>query len=390
MRQRWPARFDNLGAMCKFALLFLLSLEMLLASEAPSSNGGSVRVKRENFGKTRDGAPVSLFTLQNSRGIRVQITNYGGIITAIFVPDRKGNFGDIVLGFDTLEPYLKEHPYFGAIIGRYANRIAKAQFRLGGQIYQLAANDGPNHLHGGRKGFDKVLWKAQEFHRAGSASVELTYNSQDGEEGYPGNLSVKVVYTLKDSNELQLDYFANTDRDTVVNLTNHTYFNLAGTGDILKHELTLYADQFLPVDGGLIPTGELRAVAGTAFDFTKPTRIGSRLHLPDEQLRIGKGYDHNFVLRGPSGSLRVFAEVYDPTSGRALTLSTTEPGVQFYTGNFLDGSLSGKGRKYVFRSGFCLETQHFPDSPNQPSFPSVVLRPGQQFRSSTVWKFGVR
>ncbi|MBL8231122.1 MAG: galactose mutarotase [Bryobacterales bacterium] len=348
------------------------------------------RVTQENFGKTADGAPVRLFTLNNKNGVRVAITNYGGIITSLHTPDRKGKPGDIVLGFDTLDGYLKGHPYFGALVGRYANRIGKAQFSLAGKQYKLAANNGENHLHGGLKGFDKAVWTARESSSADRCSLELSYLSKDGEEGYPGNLSVKVVYTLSDSNELRIDYSARTDRDTVLNLTNHTYFNLAGSGDILKHQLTLQANHYTPVDTGLIPTGELRSVAGTPFDFTKPVAIGSRIDQADQQLKLGKGYDHNFVLSGAPGPLRVFGEVSDPASGRTLTLSTTQPGVQFYTGNFLDGSLEGKGRKYTFRSGFCLETQHFPDSPNRPSFPTVVLKPGSEYHSSTVWKFGAR
>lgn len=348
------------------------------------------RLKSENFGKTTSGVPVRLYTLTNKNGIRVAITNYGGIITSIHTPDRNAKAGDIVLGFETLEGYLKGHPYFGALVGRYANRIGKAQFTLGGKQYKLAANNGANHLHGGIKGFDKAVWTPKESSSADRSSLELTYLSKDGEEGYPGNLSVKVVYTLSDSNEFRIDYTASTDRETVLNLTNHTYFNLAGSGDILKHQLSLQAAHYTPVDAGLIPTGELRPVAGTPFDFTKPMAIGSRIEQADEQLKLGKGYDHNFVLGSAPGALRVFGEVYDPSSGRTLTLSTTQPGVQFYTGNFLDGSLTGKGRKYTFRSGFCLETQHFPDSPNRSSFPSAVLKPGSEFRSSTVWKFGVK
>jgi aldose 1-epimerase len=370
--------------------MFVLAALTVLGAIQANAQKDPRRVKQELFGKTGDGASVHLFTLSNKNGIRVAITNYGGIITSIHTPDRNGKMGDIVLGFETLEGYLKEHPYFGALVGRYANRIGKAKFRLGGKEYRLAANNGENHLHGGLKGFDKVVWSPKTSSAADRSSLELTYVSKDGEEGYPGTLSVKVVYSLNDQNEFRIDYSARTDKETVLNLTNHTYFNLAGSGDILNHQLMLNADRYTPVDAGLIPTGELRAVQGTPFDFTRPSLIGSRIDQNDEQLKLGKGYDHNFVLRGEAGTLRPFAEVFEAGSGRTLSLSTTEPGVQFYTGNFLDGSLQGKGRKYDFRSGFCLETQHFPDSPNRPSFPTVVLKPGQEFQSATVWKFGVK
>lgn len=370
--------------------MFVLAALTVLGAIQANAQKDPRRVKQELFGKTGDGASVHLFTLSNKNGIRVAITNYGGIITSIHTPDRNGKMGDIVLGFETLEGYLKEHPYFGALVGRYANRIGKAKFRLGGKEYRLAANNGENHLHGGLKGFDKVVWSPKTSSAADRSSLELTYVSKDGEEGYPGTLSVKVVYSLNDQNEFRIDYSARTDKVTVLNLTNHTYFNLAGSGDILNHQLMLNADRYTPVDAGLIPTGELRAVQGTPFDFTRPSLIGSRIDQNDEQLKLGKGYDHHFVLRGEAGTLRPFAEVFEAGSGRTLSLSTTEPGVQFYTGNFLDGSLQGKGRKYDFRSGFCLETQHFPDSPNRPSFPTVVLKPGQEFQSATVWKFGVK
>jgi len=348
-------------------------------------------VTKQAFGKTADGTPVDLYTLSNNKGVRVAITNYGGIIVSLFTPDRNGRAGDIVLGFDRLEDYLKGHPYFGAIVGRYANRIAKGRFTLDGVEYKLAQNNGENHLHGGVQGFDKKVWKPRAYTDAEGEHLELSYLSPDGEEGYPGALDVKVVYTLNDNNQLRIDYTATTDKPTVVNLTNHTYFNLAGEGDILGHVLRLNADRFTPVDAGLIPTGELRPVQGTPFDFTVPTPIGARIEQDDEQLRLGRGYDHNFVLRSGGGELAEAAEVYEPNSGRVLRVLTTEPGIQLYTGNFLDGSLRGKyGRVYARRTGFCLETQHFPDSPNKPAFPSPVLRPGQTYRSTTIFEFSAR
>jgi aldose 1-epimerase len=334
---------------------------------------------------------MKIYTLSNSHGVRAAITNYGGILVSLITPDRKGSPGDIVLGFDSLEPYLQPHPHFGALIGRYGNRIGKARFTLNGVEYKLAQNNGENHLHGGLKGFDKVFWETRESTTPEGQALELTYVSKDGEEGYPGNLSAKVVYTLTDKNELKIEYSATTDKDTVVNLTNHSYFNLAGEGDILGHVVKLNADRFTPVDAGLIPTGELRSVQGTPFDFTTPTAIGARISQDEEQLCFGKGYDHNWVLTSGGGALVQAAEVYEPKTGRVLEVWTTEPGVQFYTGNFLDGTIKGKGgRLYAHRSGFCLETQHFPDSPNKPDFPSTVLRPGGSYRSTTVWKFSAR
>jgi aldose 1-epimerase len=334
---------------------------------------------------------MKLYTLSNSQGVRATITNYGGIVVSLVTPDRNGRPGDIVLGFDNLERYLQPHPHFGALIGRYGNRIGKARFTLNGVEYKLAANNGENHLHGGRKGFDKVFWEARESSTPEGRALELTYLSKDGEENYPGNLSTKVVYTLTDKNELKIDYSATTDKDTVVNLTNHSYFNLAGEGDILGHVVKLNADRFTPVDAGLIPTGELRSVQGTPFDFNTPTAIGARINQDDEQLRFGKGYDHNWVLTSGGGALAQAAEVFEPKTGRVLEVWTTEPGVQFYTGNFLDGTIQGKGgRVYAHRSGFCLETQHFPDSPNKPAFPSTVLRAGGSYRTTTVWKFSAR
>lgn len=336
---------------------------------------------------------MELYTLTNNSGVSTKITNYGGIVLTLNVPDKSGQLGDVVLGYDTVAEYLKASPYFGALIGRYGNRIAQAKFSLNGVEYALAKNDGPNSLHGGIKGFDKVVWQAKTSDSPAGPALELTYLSPDGEEDYPGNLAVKVVYTLTHNNELRIDYSATTDKDTVVNLTHHSYFNLAGAGngDILDHELTLNADKFTPIDATLIPTGELRAVADTPFDFTQPTKIGLRINQADEQLKFGLGYDHNWVLNSTGGSLALAARVYEPSSGRLMEVWTTEPGIQFYSGNFLDGSNVGKGgRVYQHRSGFCLETQHFPDSPNQPNFPSTVLKVGQTYTSTTIYKFSAK
>jgi aldose 1-epimerase len=346
-------------------------------------------IERSKFGKMTDAQTVDLYTLTNSNGMRVGITNYGGRVVSILAPDWQGNLADVVLGFDDLDGYLGNNPYFGALVGRYANRIAKSKFTLDGVEYTLAQNDGPNSLHGGLKGFDKVVWTAQEIAKDHSI-LNLTYLSKDGEEGYPGNLSVKVTYTLTDKNELWIDYTATTDKDTVLNLTNHSYFNLAGegNGDILKHEMMINADRFTPVDATLIPTGELRNVEGTPFDFRKPTVIGARIDGSDEQLKLGRGYDHNFVLNRTGHGLTLAARVTEPNSGRVLEVLTTQPGIQFYTGNFLDGTVRGKGGKvYGHRFGFCLETQHFPDSPNQPGFPSAELKPGQTYHEITIYRF---
>jgi aldose 1-epimerase len=347
-------------------------------------------VRSEAFGKTADGKQVELYTLTNANGIEVRAITYGGIITSLKVPDRSGRIADVVLGFDTLDGYLKDHPYFGTIIGRYGNRIAKGRFTLDGRTYTLATNNGPNHLHGGNKGFDKFVWGAAPV--PGHSAVAFTRTSPDGEEGYPGNLTVRVTYTLTDKNELAVDYHATTDKATPVNLTHHSYFNLAGDGaaDILGHELTIYADRYTPVDATLIPTGEVAPVQGTPFDFRKPTVIGTRIDQPNEQLKNGNGYDHNWVLTRRGTGLQPAARLSDPASGRTLDVATTEPGMQFYAGNFLDGTLTGKaGHVYKRRAGLCLETQHFPNSPNQPTFPSTILKPGQEYRSKTVFTFGV-
>ena len=350
-------------------------------------------VAKRAFGQMADGTPVDLYTLANANGVEAEISNYGGIVVALMVPDRNGKLDDVVLGFDTLEGYLAHNLYLGCIAGRYANRIAKGRFVLDGVEYTLAQNDGENHLHGGIKGFDKVVWQAEQFERDDAAGLQLTYLSKDGEEGYPGDLSVTVTYSLTGDDELKIEYSATTDRPTVVNLTNHSYFNLAGQvpRDILGHELTIYADRFTPVDGTLIPTGELRSVVGTPLDFSKAVAIGARIEQDYDQLRFGKGYDQNWVLDNPEGSLALAARVHEPASGRVMEVYTTEPGIQFYSGNFLDGTATGKGGiVYHKRFGFCLETQHYPDSPNKPGFPSVVLRPGEEYAQTTVYRFSVK
>jgi aldose 1-epimerase len=350
------------------------------------------KISKQGFGMTTDGEPVELYTLTNYKGMEARIMTYGGTVVSLKVPDRNGKIGDIVLGYETLDGYLKNNPFFGSIVGRYGNRIGKASFTLNGKQYSLQKNNGENTLHGGVKGFDKVVWKAKEVNTVNGSGLSLTYLSKDGEEGFPGNLSVTVVYTLTNNNELKIDYSATTDKTTVVNLTHHSYFNLAGEGDILKHELMINAGKFTPVDSGLIPTGELRPVKGTPMDFTKPAVIGARIDQQDEQLSFGKGYDHNWVLNATkAGGLAFAARVYEPTSGRVMEVFTTEPGIQFYSGNFLDGSITGKGGQvYKHRSGLCLETQHFPDSPNKPAFPSTVLRPGQRYRTTTVHRFSTK
>jgi aldose 1-epimerase len=347
------------------------------------------------FGRIPDGTNVDLFSLTNANGLEVRTIPYGATIVSIRVPDRSGRMDDVVLGFDTLDEYLGEHPYFGAVVGRYGNRIAKGRFTLDGKLFQLATNNGPNHLHGGTKGFDKLLWHGESMTRNGDVGVSYTLTSSDGDEGYPGTLNVRVTYTLRPSNELVIDYDATSDKQTPINLTQHSYFNLAGDsgGDILGHELTIDADRFTPVDEGLIPTGELAPVAGTPFDFRKSAVIGARINADNPQIRYGRGYDHNWVLNRhetlPTDPVHA-ARLIEPKSGRTLDVSTTEPGIQFYSGNFLDGTIRGKsGRVYQHRHGLCLETQHFPDSPNHSNFPSTLLQPGSRFHSRTIFAFGV-
>ncbi|MEK0085629.1 aldose epimerase family protein [Benzoatithermus flavus] len=348
-------------------------------------------LEKDTFGRLADGGVVERYRMTNARGTEVELLTLGGIITAIRVPDRAGRLGNVALGFARLEDYVARSPYFGALIGRYANRIAGARFTLDGQVYRLAANRGRNTLHGGATGFDKRLWQAEEVAAPDGPAVALVYRSPDGEEGYPGNLDVRVICTLTDGDELRIDYRAETDRPTIVNLTNHTYFNLEGegSGDVLGHELMLAASAYLPTDAEQIPTGEVASVTGTPFDFRAPKPIGAEIRAGHEQLARGRGYDHCFVLdKAASGELSLAARVRAPGSGRVLEVLTTQPGIQFYTGNYLDGTLIGAGgRIYRQSDGFCLETQHFPDSPNQPQFPSTVLRPGEVFASTTVYRF---
>ena len=353
------------------------------------AGNGKLNVIRAPFGTLPDGRAVEIFTLANPSGVEVRTIPYGAIIVSIKVPDRAGTIDDVVLGFDALDGYLKQSPYFGAVVGRYGNRIAKGRFAIDGTPFRLATNNGPNHLHGGVRGFDKLLWHAEMFLREDEAGVVYTLTSPDGDEGYPGTLNAKVTYTLTAANALTVDYDATTDKPTVVNLTQHSYFNLAGRGDILGHRLTIDADRYTPVDATLIPTGELAPVDGTPFDFRQPTMIGARIGADNGQIRNGGGYDHNWVL-GSAKALQHAAKLEDPSSGRTLDVSTTEPGLQFYSGNFLDGTLTGKGgRVYQKRAAVCLETQHFPDSPNHPNFPSTLLRPGERYQSKTVFGFGV-
>jgi aldose 1-epimerase len=350
-------------------------------------------IEKSAFGTLPDGRTADLFTLTNESGMTARISNYGGILVSLTALDNKGTFENVTLGFDSLATYLKGNPFFGALVGRYGNRIAKGKFTLDGKDYTLVTNNMGNHLHGGTVGFDKVLWTATPVDGAEPA-LKLSYTAKDGEEGYPGNLAVTVTYTLQKDNALRIDYAATTDKPTVVNLTNHTYFNLTGgvKRDVLEHVVQIDADRFVPVDQTLIPTGSLQPVAGTPFDFTKPMVVGSRINdSSDVQIKYGLGYDHCWVFRDTTHQLKEAATVVEPSSGRVLTVKTTEPAVQFYTGNFLDGSLTGPGGVvYAKRSGFCLETEHYPDSPNQKAFPSTVLRPGQTYSSTTVYQFSVK
>ncbi len=345
--------------------------------------------------QVRDFDSIKLYTLENESGMTVRVTNYGAIITSIIVPDRNGKRADVALGYDRVEDYINavDKPYFGAVVGRYGNRIAKGEFTLDGETYSLLQNNGENHLHGGAIGFDKVVWAVDEY--VEGKSLTLSYLAKDKEEGYPGNLELIIVYTLADDNSLVVDYHATTDKATPINVTQHTYFNLKGEGQgtILDHKLMLNAKTFTPVDESLIPTGEMPAVAGTPFDFTTAKAIGRDIDQQNEQLVFGLGYDHNWILNkdGKEGELSLAAQVHEPSSGRVMEIYTTEPGIQFYCGNFLDGRLRGKsGKPYVHRGGFCLETQHFPDSPNQPNFPSTILKPGETYESKTVFKFSAK
>jgi aldose 1-epimerase len=353
-------------------------------SDAPAQKG---QINQRPFGQMKDGTPVTLFTLRNNKGAEAGIINYGGLVIFLKVPDRNGHFDDVVLGYNNLADYIKDSPYFGAMIGRYGNRIGKAKFTLDGVAYTLAPNNNGNTLHGGRKGFDKVVWTGKEGKDPSGPSVELTYLSKDGEEGYPGNLNVKAVYTLSEDNALQLQFTATTDKPTIVNLTQHSYFNLAGKGDILGHDVYINSDKMTPVDAGLIPTGELKSVEGTPFDFRKATAIGARIDQPDDQLKLGPGYDHNWIINKPAGQLGLMARVTDPVTGRVLEVWSTEPALQFYSGNFLDGTIHGKGQAYERHGGFAMEPQHYPDSPNHPDFPSTTLRPGETYSNTIIYKF---
>lgn len=381
--------------MCKSVLLSLMTAISLSATSLTGVATPSLTITP--FGRLSDGREASVYSLVNDRGMRVDLTNYGAIVVRLMTPDRTGRIDDVVLGYNQLDDYLKATPYFGAIVGRYGNRIAAGKFSLDGQVYSLATNNTPAgipcHLHGGTVGFDKVLWQAEPFLKENNPGVVFRYRSRDGEEGYPGNLEVAVTYTLTKDNALRIDYHATTDRATPVNLTHHSYFNLRGegTGDIMGHVLTIRATRTTPVNAGLIPTGQFAPVAGTPFDFTTPRAIGERVNADDEQIRFGGGYDHNWVLDQSGGEPALAAAVFEPVSGRTMEVWTGEPGLQFYSGNFLDGTNVGKsGRAYQHRTGFCLETQHFPDSPNQPAFPTTILRPDQTYSSTTIYKFGAK
>jgi len=376
----------------KFIIVSVSLFLFAVVAMSPAMSAES-SITKKPFGKTTDGEAVELYTLTNANGMRAAITTYGGIVVTLNVPDRDGKLSDVSLGHDSIDGYLDGHPYFGALIGRYGNRIAKGKFTLDGKEYTLAVNNGPNALHGGIKGFDKVVWDALGFLSEDGPGLALSYTSKDGEEGYPGTLKVSVKYILSEDNELRIHYWAETDKTTHCNLTNHTYFNLAGhgEGDILKHKLTINADRFTPVDETLIPTGELKDVTDTPFDFRKATAIGARIEQENEQLKFGGGYDHNWVLNKKGDEKSLAARVYEPTTGRVMEVYTTEPGIQFYCGNFLDSTDVGKGGKvYEYRYGFCLETQHYPDTPNQPNFPSTVLKPGEKYETTTIYKFSTK
>lgn len=371
-----------------FSFASVAASMLIVAGLCTPISANAASVEKVPFGRAQDGTEVDLYILKNDKGMIAKVMTYGALLTELHVPDREGKFGDVVLGFDKLDPYLKGHPYFGATIGRVGNRIAKGKFTLNGKTYTLACNDGPNHLHGGVKGFDKRVWQGEPVKVANGVAVKFTYVSPDGEEGYPGTLTATVVYILTNDNELRLDYTAETDKPTPVNLTNHSYWNLATEGDILNHHLGLLADHYTPVDDTLIPTGEIAPVKGTPMDFTSPHPIGDRLL---DLTNSPRGYDHNYVLNSKGKKLSLAATVYEPKSGRFMEILTDQPGIQFYSGNFLDGTLTGKrGVTYHKYHGFCLETQHFPDSVNHPNFPSVILRPGKKYKTTTIHRFSVR
>ena len=372
----------------------LLAVSLVGCATMSSSNKSST-ITKADFGKTSEGQAVEIYTLHNSKGAEARIMTYGGIVQSLTMPDKNGKFADVVLGFDNLDSYVKDSyvkscPYFGALVGRYGNRIGGAKFTLEGNPYTLATNNGPNSLHGGLKGFDKVVWTAKSSVGIRGPQLVLAYFSKDGEEGFPGNLEVTAIYTLTEDNELKLEFAATTDRPTVVNLTHHSYFNLAGqgNGDILGHIVYINSDKTTPVDSGLITTGEFKSVDGTPFDFRKPTAIGARINDPDTVLQYGPGYDHNWVINKQLGQFGLQARVEEPASGRVMEVWSDEPGLQFYAGNFLDGTLKGKGGvAYQIHTGFCMEPQHYPDSPNKTNFPSVELKPGQTYHNTIVYKF---
>jgi aldose 1-epimerase len=369
----------------------LLAVSLAGCATMSSSNKSST-ITKADFGKMPEGQPVEIYTLRNSQGAEARIMTYGGIVQSLTMPDKHGKFADVVLGYDNLQGYIDKTPYFGALVGRYGNRIGGAKFTLEGQTYTLATNNGPNSLHGGLKGFDKVVWTARPMVTSHGPALILTYLSRDGEEGFPGNLEVTAIYTLTDKNELKLEFTAHTDKPTVANLTHHSYFNLKGqgNGDILGHIVYINSDKTTPVDSGLITTGEFADVTGTPFDFRTPTPIGARINNPDKVLQYGPGYDHNWVINKPPGKFGLQARVVEPTSGRVMEVWSDEPGLQFYAGNFLDGTINGKGGvAYQIHTGFCMEPQHYPDSPNKPNFPSVELKPGQTYHNTIVYKFSV-
>ncbi len=391
----YRALLAGLAASAITIVCFAQTLAKKAAAKTAPAKKGSPLVKKQPFGQTPDGTPVDIYTLTNG-GMEARITTYGGAVVSLTAPDKAGHYADIVLGMDDLSGYLAKPPYFGALIGRYGNRIGGGTFHLDGKLFTLPKNDPATKpvctLHGGNEGFDKKVWKAAEVASADGPAIGLTYVSKDGEEGFPGTLTAHVVYTLG-KNELKIAYTATTDKNTVINLTNHSYFNLggAGEGDILQHQVMIDADRFTPVGADLIPTGEYKPVAGTPFDFTKPMAIGARINANDQQIKYGGGYDHNWVLNKSLGGLVQAAEVFEPKSGRVMDVLTTEPGLQFYTGNFLDGTIHGKGGKaYAKRSAFCMETQHYPDSPNKSNFPSTELKPGQTYKTTTVYRFSAR
>lgn len=370
---------------------FLLTLVIIISLQSCSINKEQTMIKKEVFGHLSDGREVYLYTMHNSNGMQMKVTNYGATITLLTAPDRNGKLQDVVLGYDSLAEYVKGDSYFGAVVGRYGNRIGEGKFTLEGQQYQLTINNGPNHLHGGTTGYNKVLWEAKENND--NNSITFSYNSQDGEQGYPGNVTLSVTYSLTENNELKIDYKGTTDKTTILNPTHHSYFNLTGDPEktILDHQLTIIADKFTPVDSNLITTGELAEVSNTPFDFREPTAIGKRINEDNIQLKYGNGYDHNWVLSNYNGKVEPAVVLYEPQSGRMIEVLTDQPGMQFYSGNFLDGTVKGKnGIYYKFRTGLCLEAQHYPDSPNKSEFPSVTLKPGEEYKQTTIYRFSAK